>query len=364
MRVRAAAAQKDHSRQKPASCGAGLPAAGVRQYPALDVFKLFFAVCVVAIHTYAAAGLPPAVGFWLQQGVFRLAVPFFFVASGFLLGEKLSRRKESPAAVFDRYVKKWLLPLFCLGTANGLLELLLQRLRGGPGLRSAVVQFIKHLVFYPYGAMWYVQACVVGALLLYPFIKKGKLNAALAVGALLYGWALLCNNYYFLAQGLGLAPWVDRYMALCLSGRNGVFVGFFWLALGLKTCQWHQKASKGRRPPWGFILLAALYLAEIYLLQAQSYLDDRALYIAQIGLVPVMTLHILDTRVPIAPGAALWMRRAGRWLYFSHRLVYAAARILWFLAFAADWRDAGAFAAVTAVSLAAFAAVRIKRPPA
>lgn len=333
----------------------------LQQYPALDAFKLFFAACVVAIHTYAAQGLPENVSFWLGQGVFRLAVPFFFIASGFMLGRKLPSRDESPAAAIGQYTKKLLLPLLCLGAANGVLELFLQHLRTGTGFASAARQFFKHLVFYPYGAMWYVQACIVGALLLYPFLKRKKLNLALAVGALLYGWALLCNNYYFLAQSLGIAPWVERYMALFISGRNGLFVGFFWLALGIKTFELYQKGPNPQRLRWTLLLAAILYGVEIYLLRGQRYLDDRALYIVQTALVPLLFLNVLTIPLPASRGASLSMRRAATWLYFSHRLVYVLGRIAWFEAFKTDWRGAGAFLAVTALSLAAFAAVQSRR---
>ena len=331
-----------------------------RQYAALDACKLFFAVCVVAIHTYATNVLPEPVDFWITQSVFRLAVPFFFVASGFMLGKKLHGEGRNLESTLTQYIKKLLPPLLWVGTANGLLELLLQHLRNGTDIRSAATQFAKHFFFYPYGAMWYVQASIIGALLLYPFLKRKKLNRALVVGALLYGWALLCNNYYFAAQASGLDGIVDAYMTAFISARNGVFVGFFWLALGVKTCEWHRRAWSHRVLIPSLAVFAALYLIEIYLLKGQSYLDDRALYITQIGLIPAGVLGILNLKLPIARRTSVLMRKASTWIYFFHRLFYVLCRIVWYLAFAADWRGAGAFIVVMAMSTAAFCAVYVK----
>lgn len=330
-----------------------------RIYTGLDAFKLFFAACVVAIHTYALDRVPELAAFWITQGIFRLAVPFFFVASGFMLGRKLYGEGKSPALVLRKYIKNLLPPLLLVGTANGLLEQFLRRLQYGTGLRRAMVDLVKHMIFYPYGAMWYVQACVIGALLLYPFLKRGKHNLALLTGMLLYIWALLCNNYYFLAQSVGLDRCVTRYMDVCISGRNGMFVGFFWLALGIKTYEWHQREGKPRMLTWGLLLSAALYLVEIALLKERTYLDDRALYITQVVLAPALILWGLELELPIAAGASARMRRASTWLYFSHRLIYLAGRIVCFLALAEDWRGPGAFITVLTVSMIGFAAVAV-----
>jgi hypothetical protein len=40
----------------------------------------------------------------------------------------------------------------------------------------------RNIIFYPMGALWFVQACIVGALLLYPFLKRNKLSLAIACG--------------------------------------------------------------------------------------------------------------------------------------------------------------------------------------
>lgn len=326
----------------------------LQPYTGLDVFKLFFAVCVVAIHTYAIEGLPASAYFWITQGVFRLAIPFFFVTSGFLLGKKLREQKKEPAAVIHRYIKGLLPPLLCVGIVNGIFELLLRRLRYGTDFRSLMIRFVKAFVFYPYGAMWYVQACIIGVLILYPFLKKGRLNPALLLGALLYGWALLCNNYYFLAEGSGLSVYVDSYMDAFMSARNGVFVGFFYLALGIKTYEWHQKDLKAWKLKWGLIGLAVIYLLEIYLLKDRGYLDDRAMYLTQIALAPVMVLCILRMKIPISASTSVLLRKASVWIYFSHRLIYVLGRIVCFLTFGGELRGVSAMLIVMVISLLVF----------
>lgn len=62
------------------------------QNAALNVGKFVMALLVVAIHTRPADSLPPAFG-PLFDSVSRFAVPFFFLCTGFLLGQRM----EQPA---------------------------------------------------------------------------------------------------------------------------------------------------------------------------------------------------------------------------------------------------------------------------
>lgn len=327
-----------------------------KQYTGLDIFKLFFSVCIVAVHTYAVEPLPKILSFWITQGVFRLAVPFFFVTTGFLLGKRLNEKDKGPDFVIVSYIKKLLPPLICVGAVNGLLELILQYLRRGTDFGELFFLWVQHMLFYPYGAMWYVQACIVGLLLLRSFCFKpekgaaASLNLALFCGLPLYGWALLCNNYYFVSQALGIDKYVDLYMSIFVSARNGLFLGFLYLALGIKTYEWHLKCPSIPKLKRWLISLLICYLSEIYLLKDQDYLDDRALYLMQVMLSPIMVLCISGCSRKAEGWVFERMRKASIWIYFSHRLIYVTARIAYFLTAGKELRGPGAFLLVMALS--------------
>lgn len=57
------------------------------EYDIVDYFKFFFAICIVGIHAniFADSLVYPL--------VFRIAVPYFFVSSGFFFGKKLWNEK-------------------------------------------------------------------------------------------------------------------------------------------------------------------------------------------------------------------------------------------------------------------------------
>ena len=62
-----------------------------KEYYLIDIVKLFFAFCIVGIHTDLLSVFPEKVSFWIMQLIFRLGVPFFFVVSGAFLGCKLEK---------------------------------------------------------------------------------------------------------------------------------------------------------------------------------------------------------------------------------------------------------------------------------
>ena len=60
----------------------------MKNYTLIDYAKLFFAVCIVVIHTDVF--LSTRLSSWMiLHGICRLAVPFFFITSGFFFGKKL-----------------------------------------------------------------------------------------------------------------------------------------------------------------------------------------------------------------------------------------------------------------------------------
>ena len=58
-----------------------------RDVPVLDRFRLLAAFLAVCNHTAPLAGLAPEADFWLTRVLARLAVPFFFIVSGYFLAK-------------------------------------------------------------------------------------------------------------------------------------------------------------------------------------------------------------------------------------------------------------------------------------
>lgn len=60
-----------------------------KKFNSIDIFKLLMAVCVVAIHTHPLENCKNELANNVYNSTVSMAVPFFFIAAGFLLAQKL-----------------------------------------------------------------------------------------------------------------------------------------------------------------------------------------------------------------------------------------------------------------------------------
>ena len=56
-----------------------------KYYSGIDWFRLFAALLVIAVHTSPLSGISETGDFILTRVIARIAVPFFFMTSGFFL---------------------------------------------------------------------------------------------------------------------------------------------------------------------------------------------------------------------------------------------------------------------------------------
>ena len=68
---------------------------GKKKYNSIDLCKIFMAVCVVAMHTKPLDGCSNRIILSVYDSIVNCAVPFFFLASGYLLSVKLSYPYDS-----------------------------------------------------------------------------------------------------------------------------------------------------------------------------------------------------------------------------------------------------------------------------
>lgn len=55
----------------------------------VDYGKIFFATCVVAIHTSLLKDVSPALWYYLNKLIWTMAVPFFYMVSGYFFNPKM-----------------------------------------------------------------------------------------------------------------------------------------------------------------------------------------------------------------------------------------------------------------------------------
>ena len=289
-----------------------------KDYQLVDILKFVFCLLIIGIHT----GVTP--DFAYGMALFRLGVPFFFVTSGFFLGKKvLTVNEKDTFKTIKRYCLRLLKPFIVFTIIDFLFYFIINIPKGKTFFECLTYKSLR-LFVYPGGALWYVAACMVGALLLIPFLRHKKINLAIIIGIALYGFSLLCNNYYFLATNTRVEIWISFYLKYFVSARNGVFCGFVFLSIGVKCAQiFYVKQIKLSRKLI-YLLLAAsfvVYAVEVQIIARLTeglFREDGGYYVTQLFLVPILLLSALLTPIKIPTKISRLFRDLSVGLYFLH----------------------------------------------
>lgn len=133
-----------------------------KTYHLVDITKYIFCISIVILHSTIYYELGPFWGYITSKLISRLGVPFFFLCSGYFLGNKLTKNRNDNLKVIKHYSLRLLQPLIIFGGIGAFIRILNEIASG----IDAVIIFqhiIKGIVFYPYGAMWFLLACIIGA---------------------------------------------------------------------------------------------------------------------------------------------------------------------------------------------------------
>lgn len=300
----------------------------MKTYAAVDIAKFFFCICIVFLHSGAYHLVP---GEWfVLHCVLRLAVPFFFVVTGYFWGAGIYQKKRNMKEALIRLEKRLILPYLVFSVPNMIVAVIELRMQGETWL-WVFLKICRSIIFYPYGALWYIWACIIAAPILFLFLRRDRLNGALVFGGIFYGIALLMNSYYFIIEGTGLQRYADIILKITTSARNGVTVGVLFMGLGVWI------AKKGERiysEQWkkrsiaAFLLGYAGLIGETVLIKGRTVADDHSLFLSFLILLPALVILLLNCRIPIPLEWSELLRHISTGTYFLHRFLLSVLTLI------------------------------------
>ena len=250
--------------------------------------KLFLALLVVEIHTR------PLIGFHFAEivieGIEVLAVPFFFLASGFLCFRGLSYASFGEATfvgaerVRNTIVK--LLRLYLIWTLLYFPITIFGNVLLGNSFLHASLSFVRGTLFvgenYYSWPLWYLLASVVGFTIVYICLRRGgrfKTIIPFSLFLLFLGFGITYVQGWDGAPVYLSGP-IKIYCRVFGSSRNGLFEGLFYIAVGAAFgMKWYQL---NKAPAFLEVVAVTLGLAGNFLVSNDAHLPFCV--IASIGL--------------------------------------------------------------------------------
>ena len=150
-----------------------------KSYTGIDCFRMIAAVLIIAIHTSPLGTYSELGDFILTRVIARVAVPFFFMTSGFFLISRYNYKSEK----FMKFIKKTAL----IYGAVIVLYIPINIYNGYFKMENLLPNLIKDIVFDgTLYHLWYLPASLAGGALAWVLVRKSGFHRALAVTAVLY----------------------------------------------------------------------------------------------------------------------------------------------------------------------------------
>jgi serine/alanine racemase len=277
-----------------------VPSSDTKNYNGIDLIKFLCAILVFIIHIPPFHGevskFAEYVNFGLQHFACRIAVPFYFVSSGFFLFKKM------PLYELDKDIIK----VYCYK---------ILRLLG-----------VWHVLLFVGGTghLWYLGATVIAIILLsLCFHFRIKLGYIYVIACVLYLIGLFGDSYYGIIapfQNIAIFNLLFKgYKLAFYTTRNGVFMGFIFVLMGA-TFSNRKIILRTRTALIGFVVSMLCLFAEVFLLKYNDIPIEYNMYVFLLPATFFLFSFAISIELKDRP-IYKHLRNIGMIVYFSHLLV-------------------------------------------
>lgn len=271
----------------------------------IDLFKFIFSIFVICVHAQLFKDTIPIAYYTLTMGICRIAVPFFFVVSGYYFYQRLQQKRS-----VKEYFVKLLKIFFCF-------------------------EFIEIIIFTPFlfpyyhffeylwkilstglsGTYWYLISLIISLLIMTPLWKKKNIIPFFIVGFFLYLLCMTNDSYSQLFVGTQIQKISILHTKIWTWSQAGLCSSLFYLSLGAMIYQYQPQIKHTKI----ILLIALIYLlGESYILQSHQATDGNS-YFSLIVLAPMLVVYCLKY-----PKCHFSTRRLGQmslYIYMIHPIV-------------------------------------------
>ncbi len=330
-----------------------------KQYASLDVAKFIAAILIIVLHTSPLSSYSSIISFGLRDIVTIIAVPFFFITSGFLFCGKLNTLKEKERSeYFKQYIKR-LMVMYLFWSAVYFIFVIREWLIEGFEI-SFVFQYVKEFfVKGSYATIWFLPALITSVAIIYFLHKKLSYKKIFIIGIPFYIIACMGSSYYGLVDDVPVINTLfEVYFSFFETIKNGILFGWVFVALGGVF----SEIEIPKKPVRNFILSGIFFVLVAIEAVVQEYLGwatngvDTKLMLLPLSVfifMFVLNLNIHTSKV------CIWMRKLSLMMFLSQRIFLSLFHI--FLSETIFVTNSIVYFIAILISTLAFSIVFIKR---
>ena len=237
-----------------------------RNYKGIELFRVVAAFLVIAIHTSPLTTYSETADFIFTRVIARVAVPFFFMVTGYFVlskGTDVRRFMKKTAIVYAASAALYL-PINVY--AGHLKEW---------GLIDLIQQVFFEGTFYH---LWYLPAAILGAWITSLLIRRTSRRVCAAAVVALYVIGLLGDSYWGLIENVpGVSSVYNAIFTIMGYTRNGLFFAPMFMLLGARLKNARQSSAGFEIA--GLIAGFALMLCEALFARSQGWQRHDSMYV-------------------------------------------------------------------------------------
>ncbi len=210
-----------------------------KRFNSIDLCKLIMAICVVAIHTRPFDKCEISLVNNIYDSFVGIAVPFFFIATGFLLGNKIENiyDMKNNNFIIEKYMVK-IVKMYIIWTAIYLPMAIYYYIASGTKPIKAVLSYIRGFVFigeqYNSWPLWYLLSTIYALLFIMLMVRHNVNIKIILCAAFVFFIVSVVLNYLSLYEGTLAVPFYIIQKLLNMRILNGrILTGLFYIPLGI-----------------------------------------------------------------------------------------------------------------------------------
>lgn len=282
------------------------------QYTTVDFFKLIMAVIVVIMHsntTHTSSFFN-----MFNKCIATIAVPFFFIISGYFFEKGLSNADDKKCYFFKYEKKLLLLYLFWSVVSLPFTVLTYTQMYYDKSVFYIIAVILRRYLLCGEGVFWYILAMAESAIVLY-FLDKLKKRWLLIV-AIVLGIMLGCMYESEILNQIHAVNRINSIFYYVFSWSNNfIMKGIPFMGIGCLLTELDNKSSSRICLVSGllFFVSTCLNVFLFYLNYNSSFL-----FIFETISISAFSIHYKTT---IAPQKAVLMRELSSSIYFTHTFI-------------------------------------------
>lgn len=280
----------------------------------IDMMRIIGCIMVICIHSNPLTKISGILNFALCQIISRIAVPFFFITSGYFFAQKLYSKDNNRNEKIKKYILKQINVYLIFSLIYSFFNIFIFK-KSQLGSVKSILYFIREYLFIGVSHLWYLNALIISTTLLVVIWRKCREKSIFIFSLVCYIVGTLLNSYSFIFEGNLLEPFVRIYYSLFVTSRNALFFGFPMMTLGIIIYR-YDILKKLRSSIIGLIISFVIYVIEVICLKLVGKPNYGDMYFF---LVPV-TFCLFSTLLNLKNNASITLCNMKKIIFYCSDL--------------------------------------------